>query len=290
VIRAIFKIRLLKRMYLWLFWRSRRALQALQRTATWLASAATAALSADTPRTNMGLLLDAFTPTPLKRVGSLNDGGYYIPDIIGMNYDALFSPGVDVVSEFELEFANSGVHCYLLDGSVDKPPTEHSNFTFERAWLSSRPKEGFRSLTLGDWILESGMVSSHSLILQMDIEGSEWEVLMDSTSETLSQFSVIVVEFHSLQLSRRESKVEIVKAVFEKLLKNHVPVWMHPNNGDVAIPIYSRRAIPPLLEVTFMRRAELHSILKKNRHEDFLAYAVNDKRFQRQVRASWLEK
>jgi hypothetical protein len=65
---------------------------------------------------------------------------------------------------------------------------------------------------------------------------------------------------------------------------------MHPNNGDVAIPIYSRRAIPPLLEVTFMRRAELHSILKKNRHEDFLAYAVNDKRFQRQVRASWLEK
>lgn len=48
------------------------------------------------------------------------DGGYLVPnDLEGI--EACFSPGVDKISEFELDCLNYGMKIYMPDKSVEKP-------------------------------------------------------------------------------------------------------------------------------------------------------------------------
>jgi hypothetical protein len=43
------------------------------------------------------------------------------------------------------------------------------------------------------------MPSSDDLILQMDIEGAEWHVLLNVSRDTLRRFRIIVIELHDLE-------------------------------------------------------------------------------------------
>ena len=61
------------------------------------------------------------TNFPLIRIGSLNDGGYLLPDDLS-GVAACFSPGVAKVADFENQITEKGIPCFLADYSVDKPP------------------------------------------------------------------------------------------------------------------------------------------------------------------------
>ena len=59
------------------------------------------------------------TNKALIRLGPHGDGGYLVPnDLEGI--EALFSPGVDVLSGFEKDCAKLGMQVYLADRSVDQ--------------------------------------------------------------------------------------------------------------------------------------------------------------------------
>jgi amino acid transporter len=81
------------------------------------------------------------TNLELIRVGGKHDGGYIVPNDL-QNVKSLFSPGVDKICEFELEFASRGVACYLADASVSDAPARHSNFHFVKKFVHQGPDEG----------------------------------------------------------------------------------------------------------------------------------------------------
>ncbi len=107
------------------------------------------------------------------RLGSDGDGGYLLPDDLA-GIKACFSPGVDCVSGFEKDCANMGMNVFLADNSVEKTPETHDLFQFTKKYLGVTTNDDF--MTLDDWVTSSMPESQDELLLQIDIEGFEYEV------------------------------------------------------------------------------------------------------------------
>ena len=73
-------------------------------------------------------------------------------------------------------------------------------------------------MTMESWVNESIGDASGDLLLQMDIEGYEYETLLAMPDSLLRRFRIIVVEFHSLDWMVFKSPFDWVDVVFRKLL------------------------------------------------------------------------
>ena len=201
------------------------------------------------------------TNFPLIRIGGDNDGGYLIPDdLVGV--EICFSPGVSVLADFENDLTKMGVKCFLADYSVEKPPIENEKFYFTKKYLGSKNNDIF--MTLESWV-NLNAANKNELILQMDIEGSEYPVLMETPLNILSKFRIIVIEFHDLDNLFNTSGLNQIKYTFEKLLEVFEIVHIHPNNCAPPFVVNGFN-IPPVMEFTFLNRNRIES---SERNYDF---------------------
>ena len=198
-----------------------------------------------------------YVSTRLIRIGSRNDGGYLVPDILhDLKY--CFSPGVDLVSEFEEELSSLyGTKSFMIDASVSRLQINNKDFIFEEKFLSSKTID--RYITLSDWIDKTITDENAKLLLQMDIEGAEYEVLAFENSETLSKFCVIVIEFHDFQNIFDRNQLGIIKGLFEKLYKDFSICHAHPNNNSSEVSLMGI-SVPKLIEITFIRNDVLENV------------------------------
>ena len=196
------------------------------------------------------------SPYPLIRIGPLSDGGYLIPDDL-KNISACFSPGNDNRKPFEdYLLHNYGITSFLLDKSSDPEKFETPLFPgqfFYKLWLSHSTSED--SITLSNWLADADISCNNDLILQMDIEGAEWDILSSSSTQDLSRFRIIVVEFHGLGdlLDPEKLSGNYAQAILN-LAANHTCVHVHPNNTGTEIMIPGTSInLPTILECTFLR-------------------------------------
>ena len=192
-----------------------------------------------------------YVSTDLIRIGGNADGGYLVPDIFdSVNY--CFSPGVADTADFEAELSQCyGIKSFMADASVSSAPFADDNFHFIKKFLGHRTHDDF--ITLSDW-MESvlGGESDHGMILQMDIEGGEYDVLTFESAETLSRFSAMVIEFHGLERLFEPYFLQTFSTIFEKLYQNFSICHVHPNNCCVVTTL-NGIDIPNVMEVTFLR-------------------------------------
>jgi len=191
----------------------------------------------------------------LIRVGGSGDGGYLVPNNI-IDIAACFSPGVAENASFEEELNGiSGAKAYLADYSVEEPPLAGSDFHFVKKFLGLKNNDMF--MRLEDWVTNCvGDEGEEDFLLQMDIEGHEYSVLLDTPQSVLSRFRIMVIEFHSLDQLFGFDSFPWIKAVFDHLLENFSIVHIHPNNcgpvwevGDIKVP--------SVLEMTFYRKDQV---------------------------------
>jgi tetratricopeptide (TPR) repeat protein len=192
------------------------------------------------------------TRRPLIRIGGDGDGSYLLPDDFeGVEY--CFSPGVGPSSSFEADVHDRfGIHSFLADASVDGPASGLKNFTFDKKFVGGASSG--TTISLGDWMelrLPKGYQSD--LLMQMDIEGSEYEVLLESTPDTLRRFRMIAIEFHSLGGLRQKDRAKVMMAAFERLLDDFWVVHIHPNNCCGSV-IMAGVELPRVMEITFLRK------------------------------------
>ena len=198
----------------------------------------------------------------LIRLGPDGDGGYLLPDDLdGIEY--CFSPGVSTESGFEAALAERGVRVYLADFSVDGPAESHANFSFDKKFLGALSNETF--MTLDEWKAGRAPDYDGDLILQMDIEGAEFETLFSASDQLLAQFRVMIIEFHYLQELFNKPFFILASRVFQKLLQTHSVVHIHPNNCCGSIK-GSGLEIPRVAEFTFHRNDRLEG---KSYRQDF---------------------
>jgi hypothetical protein len=183
----------------------------------------------------------------LIRIGSDNDGGYLVPDDIeGIKY--CYSPGVSDNSDFEDQLTTHGIKCFLADYSVDKPAKYNNLFRFTKKYLGN--KNDAQTMRLESWINHNE--SDEEMLLQMDIEGAEYQVILDTPSETLRRFRILVIEFHGFKKLAQQHSFDLISTSFYKILRDFRIVHVHANNCCKAIKV-GDQLIPPVMEFTFIR-------------------------------------
>jgi hypothetical protein len=184
------------------------------------------------------------------RVGSIQDGGYVLPDR-ALDCDAVLSIGVGHDVSFDLAFADRGAVVVQFDHTVEAPPSDHANFRFN--------KSGWGAETNGDLLSFADMrtvfdaVPARRTMLKFDVEGAEYDALATTTDDDLAGFEVIVCELHDFASLGARDMFERVKATLEKLTRQHAPVHLHANNCG-GLTVVAGVPLPGVLELTLLRR------------------------------------
>lgn len=187
---------------------------------------------------------------PLIRIGNAHDGGYVLVDDLS-NVNAVFSAGVGKVADFELFFAQREIDCYLADATVSFPPLNHPRITFEKILIGSDLR-GIPYESIETWVTRHRPSTNQNLILQMDIEGSEYEALISTSQSTLQRFSQLSIEFHHLHDILNPLGYKSFLGLIDHLLLSHVIVHTHANNCCPPL-IVQKRKWPSVIEITFAR-------------------------------------
>jgi hypothetical protein len=191
----------------------------------------------------------------LIRVGPDGDGGYLMPDDFdGIRY--AFSPGVSDESGFEAALANRGIKVFLADKSVDGPAEAHDGFVFDKKFVGAFSDDEY--MTLDAWKERHIDDYDGDLLLQMDIEGFEYETLLATSEKLLQQFRIIVLEVHSLEHLPGRPWFDLVSRAFRKLLATHSVVHSHPNNCCGTVRSMGLE-LPRIMEMTFYRKDRIDS-------------------------------
>lgn len=203
----------------------------------------------------IGRLRPRTTGIELIRLGAPGDGGYLVPDDLA-GIAACFSPGVSNASDFELACAQRGMQIYLADYSVDAPAAEHDNFSFLKKFVGATTSDMF--ITLQDWVDGAAVTPDADLLLQMDIEGYEYETLLSMPDILLKRFRVIVIEFHRLHHLWSRPFFRLAAPAFDKLLQTHSVVHLHPNNCRDSFYMQGID-MPRVMEFTFLHNDRFDS-------------------------------
>jgi len=192
----------------------------------------------------------------LIRIGANADGGYLVPDDVD-DLGACFSPGVEQTSSFESALASKGVKSYMADYSVESAPSNNSLFNFEKKYLGDINNDKY--IRLEDWVSDKYKESDKDLMLQMDIEGGEFPVILDTPVETLRKFRIMVIEFHHMKMVFSKHTFSLVNHVFTKILRDFTVVHIHPNNCSPKIS-NDVVEVPDVFEITFYRKDRANNV------------------------------
>lgn len=218
-----------------------------------------------TDRSELRALLQDLYPVSggneLIRLGPKGDGGYLLPDDLD-GVEACFSPGVAFESGFERDCAELGMKVFLADGSVEGPAVEHRAFHFTKKFVGALSNAEF--MTLDDWVASHLPDRRSDLLLQVDIEGSEYEVFLSATDALMRRFRIIVAEFHQLHQLWSRPFFSVARRALERILQTHVCVHIHPNN--TCSPLRKDGlTIPPVMEFTFLRKDRVQAASYQHR-------------------------
>lgn len=195
------------------------------------------------------------TNIDMVRIGCDGDGGYLVPDdLVGIQ--SCFSAGVGNSAAFEAHLATFDIPSYMADYSVERPPLENKLFHFEKKYIGA--VDNTQYMTMDSWVKKYSPKVNNNLLLQMDIEGAEYEVIQDCSQRTLQLFRIMVIEFHHLAILTRAVGLYIVRSIFNKILTNFEVVHIHPNNYSNKISFKSYE-IPVTMEFTFFRKDRISS-------------------------------
>jgi hypothetical protein len=206
------------------------------------------------PRDGLLRLLNKLSPSAhnirTTRIGPKHDGGYILPtDLQGVR--AVFSPGVGNTLGFEKYFADRGVPCFLADASVSPPVGASEKMKFESIFIGSGQGQGWK--TLEAWVDSNVGKNENDLILQMDIEGGEYDVVNGTTLAYLERFRIIIIELHDLHAIRTSAGLDKVEALIDKLLLTHTLIHTHANNCEFPVQVQGV-LVPPVIELTLVSK------------------------------------
>jgi hypothetical protein len=185
------------------------------------------------------------------RLGGNNDGGYLVPDDLeGIKYS--FSPGVSNIANFEHECLQRGIVSFLADYSVENPPLALEGCHFLKKFVGAYNNDQF--ITLEKWVAESLPAGfAGDMILQMDIEGADYETLLATPISVLERFRVLVIEFHHFHNLDNKEYYNLVNATIEKINEYFEPVHLHINNYE-GVTNVNGVLMPSVIEMTYLRK------------------------------------
>jgi hypothetical protein len=180
------------------------------------------------------------------RLGALTDGGYVI-GVLSDPYDCYISAGVSDEESFSRDFINcygmNTENAFAFDRTIKEYPTSYTkDITFIKKNINNFCDND------NDNLLHY-MKTYKNIFLKMDIEGCEYNWLLNTSENDLLSFKQIVMEFHGINDNSWGASYQQKFECFKKLANTHYLVHIHGNNHSE-----HKNGIPDVVEVTFIRK------------------------------------
>jgi hypothetical protein len=202
-----------------------------------------------------------------ERIGEYSDGGYLtcLDESAHWPPEAIYSFGISTSDRWSVDLAaRLNISAYQFDCTIPGPPAcigcppipqlihfystciaardNHENHFPGRSWNLSHALEHTGHLNARE----------NSLIMKMDIEGSEWPILEVESREILSKFGTIIVEFHRFDFYWKFAQYLRAMEVLEG-----AGFQVAHTRGNNCCPMvkYGLDSIPMIMEVTLIRRS-----------------------------------
>ena len=165
----------------------------------------------------------------LVRIGRDNDGGYILLDDFKTGGIA-YSFGISNDVSFDKDIASKGYDVFMYDHTIEglpKQEKENPRFHFFRQGIADGKTQDERLKSLEYFISQNHHENQRDMILKMDVEGAEWGFLESVKTETLSQFSQLIFEFHGINNPYFHKSI---LNTLKKINKTHQLVHLHGQN------------------------------------------------------------
>ncbi len=181
------------------------------------------------------------------------DGGYVMADRLEPSDGCAYSIGVGPDTSWDVDMADRGWEVFQYDHTVEDAPHRHARCHFHKLGLGAHDHD-VSLRRLDTLFADNGHDDRGGHILKVDIEGHEWDCLDVLADDFFIRFDQIVAEIHWLDHLTDDAFRSKYFRVMQKLGKHHTCIHIHANNyADLVTQ--SGIAIPPVIEVTFVRRA-----------------------------------
>lgn len=216
----------------------------------------------------MKTIIDLLKPMEVEnasytRVGRDNDGGYVMLNKFE-NLQAAYSFGIADDVSWDEYFANQNIIVYMYDHTIDKLPRKNKYFNFFRTGITGNITLD-NTKTLEKLIIENNHQNYNNIIMKMDVEGCEWDILSQVSTQTLEKFSQIVIEFHDIFPDSSEHRYNEIINSLNKINRTHQVIHVHANTAGGIPYIIGDLILPNILEVTFLRRSLENKFTTNNR-------------------------
>lgn len=201
-------------------------------------------------------LLIPYHYSNLKRYGGNHDGGYILAEDLLEKSDIIYSYGVGPSEgwiTFDRHMLAMNKKVYMYDNLINGFWTSHPNLVFKSEYVNSQ--------NILQHIYENKHENNTNMILKMDIEGNEFETLINSSTELFTYFNQIAIEIHDLTNNHSEPQY-LINAdneherwmnkirLFSKLNEYFYLVHIHGNNySDKVI-----HGVADVLELLYVRK------------------------------------
>jgi hypothetical protein len=195
------------------------------------------------------------------RFGDSHDGGYVSiePEIKKDNDGIAYSFGISTSDPWSMDMVKRGYNVFQYDGTIENSPDNHPMIHFYRFMITgssdSKPNEkNFKQ------ILKDHEHDGKNIILNIDIEGSEWDFFDSLTKEEILQFEQIIVEFHGFYPEKGDifKRINILK----KINETHQCIHIHGNNFAPVTILKELRLLPVVMEVSYIRKDPKYEFTK----------------------------
>ena len=177
----------------------------------------------------------ALSNCTLERFGGASDGGYLICSNLVDGAQSAYSYGIEFEDNWGCQLSRkTGVTIHQYDCFTEtRPQCDGGKFVFHPECIGPKAEtqEGKLFDTLTAQIEKNGDKGKR-LIVKMDVEGAEWDSLMQTSDEVLANIDQLNMEMHGVN---EQKVVDVVR----KLKKNFHLVWLHWNNWEC-----TRKALP----------------------------------------------
>ncbi|MDR2666722.1 MAG: FkbM family methyltransferase, partial [Holosporales bacterium] len=135
------------------------------------------------------------------RMGWDKDGGYVMLDP-GSPADGgiVYSFGVSSYDPWSSDMAHRGFSVYQYDGTIESPPETGHNMYFFKYNITGDivPQPGHKNIKT--IFSDLGHDKNNDIILNVDIEGAEWDFFKNISTLEILKFRQIIVEFHKCMI------------------------------------------------------------------------------------------
>ena len=190
----------------------------------------------------------------LIRTGSLNDGGYVMLDNMIEN-SIVYNFGIGNDISWDMDLVKRGCTIFQYDHTISGPPIIHPNIHVSKIGISNKTSNDGTLKAISDLIKINKHEEKSNLIMNMDVEGCEWDILYGLEREILNKFSQIIIEFHCLFDIVLMERMEEMLSVFKKINESHQVIHIHANNYG-RLSIVSGIMLPEVIEITFVRKED----------------------------------